>query len=325
MELKTFIKKHRDQWRQLEQSIQQVSKGGRAKSPEQLNQFLSSYQKVSHHLSYCQTYYPKEEITTYLNELVGKAHAILYRDQVTSRQQIKAFFGQTFIRLLLEQWKFVVLAFILFTIGGLGGFLAIHNNPLNLYSVLPNEIANNIDPSQLGKNTEHINSPIMSTQIMTNNMQVALLAFASGITFGIGTIYLLIYNGIIIGALAAVFWQHDKFYDFWAFIVPHGIIELTAIFIAGGAGLLMGYRLLVPGPFSRIYQLKKQSLRSVQLLLGTLPLFVIAGIIEGYITPAPISLEWKYGVALITLLSLIFYIGWGSLYLRRKRATALPD
>ncbi len=325
MELKTFIQKHRDQWNRLEQSLQEVTKGGRAKNPEKLEQFLSSYQKVSHHLSFCQTYYPNEEITTYLNELVGKAHAILYRDQVNSSQQIKTFFGQTFIRLLIEQWKFVALAFVLFLVGGLGGFLAIINNPLNLYSVLPIEMANAIDPSQLGKNTENIDSPLMSTQIMTNNIQVALLAFASGITFGIGTIYLLIYNGIIIGALAAVFWQHDKFYDFWAFIVPHGIIELTAIFIAGGAGLLMGYRLLVPGSFSRIFQLKKQSLRSVQLLLGTLPLFIIAGIIEGYITPAPISLEWKYGVALITLFALIFYIGWGSLSLRRKKTTALPD
>lgn len=325
MELKTFIKQNRNQWKQLEQAMEEVTKSGRAKSPEQFEQFFSSYQKTSYHLSYCQTYYPNEEITVYLNELVGKAHALLYRNQVTSSYQIKKFFGQTFIRLLTEQWKFIVLALILFMVGAIGGFIAILNNPLNLYTILPMEIASGIDPGQLGKNLGNVDSAIVSTEIMTNNMKVALLAFASGITFGIGTVYLLIYNGIIIGALAALFWHHEKFYEFWAFIVPHGIIELTAIFIAGGAGLLMGYRLFVPGPYSRIYQLKKQSLRSVQLLLGTMPLFIIAGIIEGYITPSPISLEWKYGIALITLFALLFYIGWGSLYLHRKKSTALPD
>lgn len=318
MEMNLFIKKHRDEWKQLEQSLQEVSKKRRKLTSREMEQFLSSYQKVSHHLAYSQTYYPAEEITEYLNLLVGKAHNILYRDQVTSFYQIKRFFGETFIRLLIEQWRFVLLSFGLFLIGAIGGFLSVMDNPLNLYTILPAEMANSIDPNELGKNLKSIDSPLVSTQIMTNNIQVALLAFAGGITLGIGTGYLLIYNGLLIGALAAVFWQHDKFYDFWAFIVPHGIIELTAIFIAGGSGLLMGYKVLVPGIYSRFMQLKRQALRSVQLLLGTLPLFVIAGIIEGYITPAPISLEEKYGVAAVTLLALIHYIGFGSLLLRRK-------
>ncbi|MDY0408887.1 stage II sporulation protein M [Paracerasibacillus soli] len=81
---------------------------------------------------------------------------------------------------------------------------------------------------------------------MTNNIQVAFLAFAGGITFGILTVYVLMINGIMVGGLAAFFWHYSKTYVFWAYIVPHGIIELTAIFIAGGAGLLMGYKLLVP-------------------------------------------------------------------------------
>ena len=161
----------------------------------------------------------------------------------------------------------------------------------------------------------------MSAAIMTNNIQVAILAFAGGVTFGLLTVYLLIYNGIIIGALAALFWQHGKAYEFWAYIVPHGMIELTAIFIAGGAGLLMGYKLFVPGHFSRGYQLKQQAKRSVQLFLGTIPLFVIAGIIEGFITPASISLEAKYIVAFLTVIGLIFICVIGKLLLKRRKAT----
>src|SRR5699024_5408907 len=108
-------------------------------------------------------------------------------------------------------------------------------------------------------------------------------------------------------------------YEFWAYIVPHGMIELTAIFIAGGAGLLMGYKLFVPGSYSRGYQLKENAKRSVQLFLGTIPLFIIAGIIEGFITPSTLSLEVKYAVALITIIGLLLYVTWGKLLLGKKR------
>lgn len=143
---------------------------------------------------------------------------------------------------------------------------------------------------------------------MTNNIRVAIFAFAGGITFGILTVYLLVTNGIMLGSLAALYWHHGKTFAFWAYIVPHGMIELTAIFISGGAGLLMGYKLFVPGNYSRIFQLKNQAKRSVQLLLGTIPLFVIAGIIEGFITPAAIPLAVKYSVALITVIGLVLYM-----------------
>ena len=149
------------------------------------------------------------------------------------------------------------------------------------------------------------------------------LAFAGGITFGLLTVYLLIYNGIIVGAIAALFWHYGKSYEFWAYIVPHGMIELTAIFIAGGAGLLMGYKLFVPGRYSRGYQLKQQAKRSVLLLLGTIPLFVIAGIIEGFITPSTLSLEAKYLIAGLTVIGLILYILVGTMLLKKK-TTAIP-
>lgn len=325
MDLKMFIKKHRNDWSQLEQSLREVTKRRRTLTSEQLEQFQALYQKVSHHLSYSQTYFPREEMTDYLNQLVGKAHNVLYSNQVTSLYQMRQFFGQSFIRLLLEQRSFVLAAMGLFLMGAAGGYLSVLDNPLHLYSIIPAEIAHSIDPNALGKHHESVKSPVMSTEIMTNNIQVALLAFAGGVTLGLWTGYLLVFNGIMLGAIAAVFWQHDKFYDFWAYIVPHGIIELTAIFIAGGSGLLMGYRVLVPGPYSRSHQIKRQAIRSVQLLLGTIPLFVIAGIIEGYITPAAISLEAKYAVALGTLAALILYIGAGSLMLRRQEVRAARD
>ncbi|MBO8171550.1 MAG: stage II sporulation protein M [Bacillaceae bacterium] len=320
MELKTFIRHHRKDWQELENVITMLSRRKNNVTPELLDRFESLYQKTSYHLSYSQTYFPGEDVTVYLNDLVSRAHNLLYRDQTSSLHQIRHFFGQTFIRLLSEQWVFVVVAFILFMIGAAGGFITVLNDPLHLYSVLPDEMAGAIDPERLGEADGTIDAPSVSASIMANNIQVAFLAFAGGISFGLITVYVLIYNGLLVGALAALFWHYSKFYEFWAYIVPHGMIELTAIFIAGGAGLLMGYRILVPGPYPRKFQLKRQALRSVQLLLGTIPLFVIAGLIEGYITPAPISLEAKYIVALLTVIGLLIYILLGRRLLPQKQA-----
>jgi uncharacterized membrane protein SpoIIM required for sporulation len=308
MDLKLFIKQHRRDWELLEQTLKDLAKRKRSLTAERVEQFQLLYRKAANHLSFSQTYFPDDEVTNYLNDLVAKAHNILYRDQATtSLSQLKHFFGKTFIHLMIEQRRFILVAFLLFLMGGIGSFLAVMNDPLHLYSILPTEIAKHVDPAQLGHKGV-IDSAAMSAQIMTNNIQVAILAFVGGITLGSFTIYLLINNGIMIGALAALFWQSGKFYDFWAYIVPHGLIELTAIFIAGGSGLLMGYRILVPGPYSRAFQLKRQALRSVQLLLGTIPLFIVAGIIEGYITPAHISLEAKYAFSLLTVIGLILYV-----------------
>ncbi|MCP3740075.1 stage II sporulation protein M [Rossellomorea sp. BNER] len=325
MNVKQFVKQHREDWQQLEQMLTILHKRKRKIKGSDIEQFNRLYQKSAQNLSYCQTYFPKEDVTLYLNELVSKSHNLLYRDQISSMKQIRHFFGVKFVGLLLEQWKFIVVAMMLFTIGALGGFFSILDDPQNAYSVLPENIAQGVDPEQLGKNDGQVDASLMSTSIMTNNIQVAILAFAGGVTFGLLTVYLLIYNGLIVGGIAAVFWHHDKTYEFWAYIVPHGMIELTAIFIAGGAGLLMGYKLFVPGHYSRGHQLKQQAKRSVQLLLGTIPLFVIAGVIEGFITPAAISLEAKYIVAFLTVVGLILYIVIGKLLLAKKNPTVILD
>jgi len=234
-------------------------------------------------------------------------------------KQIGHFLSTTFIRLFLEQWKFIVAAMLLFTLGGVGSFFAVVNDPQTMHGILPAEIAQGVNPEQLGSADGQVNSSEMSASIMTNNINVAILAFAGGVTFGLLTVYVLIYNGIVVGALAGLFFHYGKSYEFWAYIVPHGMIELTAIFIAGGAGLLMGYKLFVPGQFSRGYQLKKQAQRSVQLLIGTIPLFVIAGLIEGFITPAAIPLAAKYSVACITVFGLVLYIVIGRVLLAKRQ------
>lgn len=318
MNIRQFVRRHRDEWKQLEQYTVHLEKKGRKVTGADVTTFQQLYQRAAQHLSYSQTYYPGEEVTEYLNGLVSKSHNLLYKSQVSSFQQIRYFFSTKFIGLLLEQWKFIVVAMLLFLLGGLASFLSIVNDPLHFYSIMPDEMSAGIDPERLGEGHDAIDSSLMSAEIMTNNIQVAILAFASGITFGLLTVYVLVYNGLIVGGIAAVYWHAGMSYEFWAYIVPHGMIELTAIFIAGGAGLLMGYKLFVPGPFSRGFQLKENAKRSVQLFLGTIPLFIVAGVIEGFITPSQLSLEVKYIVAGVTVIALVLYMISGKLLLDKR-------
>ncbi|MBU5466136.1 stage II sporulation protein M [Virgibacillus sp. MSJ-26] len=318
MNIRQFVRRHRDEWKQLEQYTVHLEKKGRKVTGADVTTFQQLYQRAAQHLSYSQTYYPGEEVTEYLNGLVSKSHNLLYKSQVSSFQQIRYFFSTKFIGLLLEQWKFIVIAMLLFLLGGLASFLSIVNDPLHFYSIMPDEMSAGIDPERLGEGHDVIDSSLMSAEIMTNNIQVAILAFASGITFGLLTVYVLVYNGLIVGGIAAVYWHAGMSYEFWAYIVPHGMIELTAIFIAGGAGLLMGYKLFVPGSFSRGFQLKENAKRSVQLFLGTIPLFIVAGVIEGFITPSQLSLEVKYIVAGVTVLALVLYMISGKLLLDKR-------
>lgn len=328
MNMKQFIQQHRADWKALEEQARLLSKKRSQLTTTNIDQFDILYQKAAQNLSYSQTYFPNQEVTQYLNQLVSKAHNILYQSEHSSWKQVRYFFSTKFIGLLLEQWKGILIAMFLFFLGGLASFLVVADEPLQLYSILPADMAQSImDPGDLEANAHagNIDATLMSAQIMTNNIQVAILAFAGGLFFGILTVYILIYNGIIVGALAGLFWSSGNSYVFWAYIVPHGIIELIAIFIAGGAGLLMGYKLFVPGNLSRKYQLKRHTLRSVQLLLGTIPIFIIAGVIEGFITPADLSLEIKYAVALLTLIAFIVYMLFGKYLLQKQEVKGHRD
>ena len=157
---------------------------------------------------------------------------------------------------------------------------------------------------------------------MVNNIQVAFLCFAFGALLGVGTIWMLLYNGMLIGALAALFHRVGESYTFWAHIWPHGVTELTAIFIAGGAGLSLAYSFFVPGELTRGESFKREGKVTIQLMMGVIPLFVFAALIEGFLTPAPWPHWTKYLLALSTLILLFLYFG--SAWLRKETRPSPP-
>lgn len=319
MEIKVMLRRYRKDWEELDHLLHFFAKRPQLIQAAQIRRLTYLYRKASSHLSLLQTRHPDDELTGYLNQLVVRTHHTLYKHQHHSGVQLAGFFGHYFIGLIRSRRWFILTAAVIVLCGGMAGFAAVLADSTTMYSLFPARMVDNLDPSRAGEGLKAIPHSIVSAEIMTNNIRVAVLAFASGITFGIWTVYLLAYNGVIIGALAAVYWQAGENYLFWAYILPHGVIELTAIFIAGGAGLYMGYRMWVPGQLPWKLQLLHSAKESLQLLLGTVPLFVIAGTIEGYITPSELSLAAKYAVAVITLGLLLAYYGFGVWKAKREK------
>ncbi|HEY9710979.1 MAG TPA: stage II sporulation protein M, partial [Oculatellaceae cyanobacterium] len=150
--------------------------------------------------------------------------------------------------------------------------------------------------------------PLASTGIMINNLKVSFAAVAGGITGGAFTLYILIFNGLNIGAIGTLVGQNNLAYPFWAFVFPHGSLELPAIFFAGGAGLLIGRALLFPGKYRRMDALKFYGSQAVQLVFGIVPMLIIAGTIEGFFSPSPVVPEpFKYLVGILLFTLLVIY------------------
>jgi uncharacterized membrane protein SpoIIM required for sporulation len=139
--------------------------------------------------------------------------------------------------------------------------------------------------------------PLASSAIMTNNITVSFFTFAYGITAGIGTVAMLVFNGVMLGVVGTACWLHEMSLSLWSFVAPHGVLELPAIFIAGGAGLRLAQGLLFPGLLSRRDSLAKAGTDAIRLLVGIIPMLIIAGTIEGFVSPSGISPAWKFTLA----------------------------
>jgi uncharacterized membrane protein SpoIIM required for sporulation len=300
-----FIKINSNIWRELEDLSAIINKKGiKALPSKDVKNFLQVFRQCSHHLAYARTHYPQSNLVQYLNSLIGKCHNHVYSVQRSSLGSLLKYISYGFPKLLKEYKWFVASAFGFFAIGFIVSLLMVFYNTNNAALFLP---ASMLQSSGNGGNSANWNYPMMSSIIMVNNITVCLRAFVFGITLGLGTIYVLFFNGALLGALTALMYTKGNVINYWSLILPHGVIELTAIFISGAAGLIIAKSLLLPGEYSRKNALIDGAKKAATLLMGIVIMLIIAGIIEGFFTPLKISPITKLTFAGVTAVLLTVY------------------
>lgn len=305
-----FVARRQEDWRQLAAILAQTqAKGPRRLPLEQVQRLGQLYRQTASDLAYARTYFPGTQTTLYLNQLVSQAHNLIYAEEPQRLKQLWRFFALEVPRAVREAYRPFLLAAAVMLLGGLVGFFAILYDPNLADALVPAQMRLFV-PQERGEG-ELIPlgfRSLFGTVILINNVRVGIMAFGFGITLGVGTALVLFQNGLVIGALAAHYFQAGLSYPFWALILPHGVLELIAIFLGGAAGFALGWPLVAPGDLTRREAFAAGGRRAIRLMIGSLPFFLVAAAIEGFVTPSALSDAAKYGVALLTLLLALAYL-----------------
>ncbi len=306
-----FIDDRKNNWKRLEELLSQLEFSSIKRLPrEEVREFGQLYRRAASDLAIAREETRDPKVISYLNSLVIRAHGKIYRAEGNGVNVIWNFFAKDFPQAFRNTWKFTAIAFAVFMIFGVGSFVLAYND-LNFADSLGLETlryqVQNGDRWWLSLNEAN---QVGSSEILTNNIMVTFMAFAYGAFFGLGTLYILAFNGLQIGAVLGVCYKIDGVFgnDLVTFMVGHGVIELSCIFIAGGAGMLIGYSLINPGNLSRGNALKKAGIEAVKLVFGCACLLVIAGIIEGFLSPSGLPASIKFSTGILTGIAMFSYL-----------------
>lgn len=234
----------------------------------------------------------------------------MYRAPAGSWRRLGCFFLLEFPRLYRAAAPFVLTATLLFALPAMAGYLVVLASPPTAEQLLPPQLTRTVREGRLWTQISPEERSLASSTIMTNNLQVAILAFAGGILLGTLSVYVLVSNGLLLGAVFGYTQAHGLATDLAAFVSPHGYLELSVVFIAGAAGLQMAWALLSPGLLGRRDALALAARRAVLLLVGAAPLLVIAGLVEGFVSPSDLPRELKLALGPLTALALYTFLLW---------------
>ena len=316
--LDKFINKRKNNWQRLEDLLGLVeSTTLRGLNREEVRELGQLYRRVASDLAIARAESRDPRLVNYLNSLVIRAHGQIYRADNQGFGLIKQFFLKDFPQTFRRTWGFTFISFLTFALFCFFAFIATCNNLEFADNLGTYEIRYEVEKNSRWWLSLNEGNQIGAATILTNNIMVTFYAFAYGAFFGIGTLYVLAMNGAFIGSILAICYRLDPVFanDLVTFMIAHGVIELSCIFICGGAGMMIGYSILVPGDLSRADALKKSGVEAVKLVVGCAFLLLIAGIIEGFISPAPIDPVFKYAIGILTgiaMYSYLIFVGQGT-------------
>jgi uncharacterized membrane protein SpoIIM required for sporulation len=312
LKIDSFYQSREGDWKKLTQLLERSQRGLQRFSPEEIRLLGALYRSATSDLALAQRDFPNHDVTAYLNQLVARAHAVVYQSRPLETGRLRRFFATDFPRTYRAILPFILASACFFLLPALIAGLATYANPDTSRWILPAQIQDIVEPIEEGELWTDIpveERPYAASFIATNNIRVAILAFASGVLAGVLTIWIMLTNGLILGGITGLTAHHDIGFELWSFVIGHGVVELSVIIIAGGTGLLLGWSILQPGMLKRSDALVEAAKKAVVLIVGCIPLLLIAGFIEGFISPSP-EIPWpvKWGIGLASGLLLHSYL-----------------
>lgn len=306
-----FIDNRKTAWQRLEDLLALLDNTPlRRLQREEVRELGRIYRRTASDLAIARAESRDPRLITYLNSLMIRAHGRIYRADAQGGERLRGFFAREFPQTFRRTWHYTILSFSVFMLFGLIGFLGSQRDPefSEVVGVPPAFRELYIETKTHWWESLNEAGQIGASSIFTHNIQVTIYTFAFGAMFGVGTLFYLAYNGANIASVVALTYRAGFGNELLTFMVGHGVVELSCIFIAGGAGLLIGSALLVPGDLSRADALKTRGKDAIRLMMGVATLLVIAGLIEGFISPAPIDSRIKFGIGAITGVALYSYL-----------------
>jgi uncharacterized membrane protein SpoIIM required for sporulation len=300
-----FLNRNVDRWKQLEKIL---------RSPKGAHPDLMAdlFIQLTDDLSYSRTYFPNSNITKYLNDLTLQSHYLIYKNKKEKSDRIKIFWKYELPLLVWNHRKYLLYAFLIFFLAILIGVISTANDPTFVRLILGDDYVNmtleNIkkgDPLAVYKSMKSFE---MFVLISVNNIYVSFLAFIFGLLLSVGTAYILFLNGIMLGCFQFFFYQYGLLWQSVLTIWIHGTLEIFAVLLAGTAGIMMGNSILFPGTYSRLHSFKNGVKSGLKIIIGIIPVFVIAAILESFVTRHTQLPVWvRFGIICLSVLSIIFY------------------
>lgn len=294
--LPSFVARRRPDWTRLEALLTQLEAGSLTLAD--VSTIDALYRQTSADLAVAQSAYAGTDVLRFLNQLCARTYAAIYRPRGGRLESLRTFYLQTFPRLVQETLSMTKLSAALLFFGALVGALTVLLHPDGAMLLVPPELRQIISRGEVW--TDFIlggaTPTELAVQIFLNNVRVLISSFAFGVTAGVGTAIVVLWNGVSMGAIVAACVQGGVGPNILTFMAAHGPVELSLICIVGGAGLHLGRAMIDPGERSRAVAVREHAQVAVQLLLGSAPFMVAIGIVEGFVSPGPFF-PWPLKIA----------------------------
>ena len=324
-----LLNKMRPVWDELQRLLERGRRSGpKGLTAEELSRLDKLYRQSAVHLAQLRSRTSNQALTENLNRLVTQAHSYIYlapRQRVL--QRMASFYLVGFCRAVARTGRYHLVAALFFLCGGLLAYYGFLDRPEAAYALLPQgemrlpgSSAEQLERVlRSGRSDSDATKLLFSSFLFTHNTRVGLAAFASGVVLGIPTVFLITLNGAMLGTFVSIHHQRGIVAEMWAWLLPHGVTEILAVLLCGGAGLMLGMAVIRPRYRTRRRALKDAGREALYLVLGVVPMFLMAGFIEGFVRQSELDTASRLAFAAATALLWVVYFGTGAWLERRSR------